>query len=1144
MSRVVHRAPLFSRSILGSGTSFFLRIATLALILAPAPALHAQTATGNIVGRVTDNSGAIVPGAQVTALNPEKGLTFHTVTDQEGMYRFYYLAPATYTLTVTQPGFSTVVRPGIQLQSNESPEVDIQLQVGALTEKVQVDATSPLVETTTATTGSILPGRQMNTLPIMQRYTWMTMYLMPDVTSMNGFHIDGQRDRGIGYTVDGIPGTQPVIGGVATNRIVSTTPNAIEEVKLASTVLPAEYGHSAGGLLSATYKSGTNRFHWEGEDRYVNNAMLHRAYFNLGNAPFGYHELSSLVSGPVFIPKVYHGANKTFFLFGWSMHHERYNQSTFSSVPTPDELNGDFNFGGKGYPIYDPATTMQLPNGSWTSSPFAGNIIPKSRFDPAIVKFLSNQPWDAPNNLGGSGSLTATGPVQNYGATSSYYSYRYRYDAKVDHNFSDKNRIFGRYSQILNRAVGDQIGINWRILDGSAVLQPVDQENAVISDTEIFSPNLINEARLGFNRWRLSRTPPGLNQNWAQMLGIPGVSGATFPTFEDSTGAYFFNTQFPGGVLDQVSQSYTFQDTVTLVRGSHSFRMGYEILRSTANVLPQNSPGGTFYFGGTGYPFTPKTGNDFAALLLGSVTRATFSSDLATWLPRWWSHALFFQDDWTVNRRLTLNLGLRWSYESPFETKYGQQSEFDPTATDPLTGMLGAITHPSGGLNRSNYKHFQPRIGAAYKITDNLVFRGGFAATAVDLFTPNLAQNFQEYTTNVTVQNPSGNPSPAFYLSQGPGTLNYTILPNGTSPYVAGAGGNYSGRTAERIDPNLSNPYTMNWNTTLQYQFKPDWLLELSYEGSAGVGLLEAWNINTIPFGISTSPTTLNTIFANQQNYRPFPNFGEIDQWGNFGHSTYHAGTVKLTKRFSHGFTISSFYTRSKAIDDCDNDMLCTGETYYNRGLEKGRAGYDLTNRTVTYATYALPLGKGRKFMDRGGILDYIFGGWNVTWVQTYQSGLPVTFTMSGSPYNYLPGNQTATGLRPNQILPNSQVVVPNWSIGDRFATSIENPIWNINAFAYPAAFTAGTLGRNTVNGPHLVWSQASAAKEIRIRELATLQLRYDINNIFKNPNFVNPTSVVNLTSPGLFGKPTATQGGWCCLGGQFVATFVAKLIF
>ena len=460
--------------------------------------------------------------------------------------------------------------------------------------------------------------------------------------------------------------------------------------------------------------------------------------------------------------------------------------------------------------------------------------------------------------------------------------------------------------------------------------------------------------------------------------------------------------------------------------------------------------------------------------------------------------------------------------------------------------MPGAITHPTSALAAGNYNHFQPRIGAAYRLRDNMVFRGGFGLTTIDLFTPTLAQNFEEYTSNVTVQQPSGNPAPAFFLSQGPGPINFNVLPNGTSPFV-GANCNSTAitgcasRTAERIDPNLHNPYAMNWNATYQWEFRPEWMLELNYIGSAGVGLLEGWNINTIPLNISTDPNVLKAIYANQQPYRPFPNFGEIDQWSNFGHSTYHSGSVKLMKRFSHGFTLTSFYTRSKALDECDNDKVCTGETFYNRALEKGRANFDITNRTVTYVTYALPIGRGRQFMNKGGVLDYVFGGWNVTWVQTFQSGLPVMFTMAGSPNQYLPGNGV---LRPDQIGPNSSVIVPNWTIGDRFATSIENPIWNVKAFAYPAAFTAGTLGRDTINGPHLVWSQASASKDIHIREIATLQIRYDINNIFKNPNFVNPSSVVNLTSPGLFGKLTSTQGGWCCLGGQFVATLAAKLTF
>jgi hypothetical protein len=337
----------------------------------------------------------------------------------------------------------------------------------------------------------------------------------------------------------------------------------------------------------------------------------------------------------------------------------------------------------------------------------------------------------------------------------------------------------------------------------------------------------------------------------------------------------------------------------------------------------------------------------------------------------------------------------------------------------------------------------------------------------------------------------------------------------------------------------------MNWNATYQYQFASNWLMEASYQGSAGIGLLEGWNINTVPLNISSNPATLQNIYANYQKYVPYPNFGAVTEWSNFGHSTYHSGTIKVQKRFAQGLTFMSFYTFSKAIDDCDNDGLCAGQTFYDRSLEKGRAGFDITNRSVTYATYDLPLGRGRHFMNRGGVLDYLFGGWTITWAQTFQSGLPVTFTMAGSPYNYLSGNTTTTaGLRPDQILPNSQVIVPNYSVGQRFETQYENPLWNVNAFAYPAPFTLGTLGRNTIDGPALAWSQASGSKIFTFRERVHFEVRYDINNVLKNPNFVNPSSVVNLSSPGLFGKPTSTLNGWCCLGGQFVGTLGLKLTF
>ncbi len=509
----------------------------IAFCLVSSGPLLAQTATGTIIGHLTDSSGAVLPGVQVTAVNPEKGLTSKTVSDEQGIYHLFYLAPATYNLIFEKAGFAKLDREGVELRSNDTLTIDLQLNVGNVMERVEVQGVPPMLETATATTGTVLSGTQMNALPIMQRYTWMTMYLMPGVTSMNGFHIAGARDRGIGYSMDGISGTEPIRGGVATNRIMSTTQNAIQEVKIVTTVLPAENGHSAGGMLSATYKAGTNAFHVESEDRYVNNAMLHRAYFNLGNAPFSYHELSDLVSGPVIFPKLYNGRNRTFFLFGWSQHNEHYDQQLFADVPTPAQLGGDFSFGGKGYPIYDPASVRQDAGGNWVSTPFAGNIIPKSRFDPAVVNFLSHNPWNPPNDLGGGQFVDSSGPHLNIGANGSYTSVRTRFDVKIDHNISDKNRFFARYSHVMNRSRGtaSAIALNWPLLDGAYVLAPIDQINGVVSDTHVFGPSLVNEIRLGVNHRKESRTPPGLNENWGQQLGIPGISGVTFPSLFDSS---------------------------------------------------------------------------------------------------------------------------------------------------------------------------------------------------------------------------------------------------------------------------------------------------------------------------------------------------------------------------------------------------------------------------------------------------------------------------------------------------------------------------------------------------------------------------------------------------------------------------------
>ena len=272
------------------------------------------------------------------------------------------------------------------------------------------------------------------------------------------------------------------------------------------------------------------------------------------------------------------------------------------------------------------------------------------------------------------------------------------------------------------------------IFDYNFTPQPIDQRQVVISDTLTLNPTTINEIRVGVNRRFLIRQPESLNDNWAGKLGIPNVAGDTMPSFLTSTGGQLI-FRFPEGESLDVNEALSLQENFTKVRGRHTFKTGYEILRTRLNSHLSAQPGGIYRMGGTEFPFRPNTGNSFASFMLGAVVRADFTQALATWLPRWWSQALYFQDDWKVTPRLTLNLGVRWQYESPFNTKYGQQSQFSPDATDPLTGRKGALLHPTGSLAARDLNNFQPRVGMAYSFAKNWVFRGGFAVNTLDLWT-------------------------------------------------------------------------------------------------------------------------------------------------------------------------------------------------------------------------------------------------------------------------------------------------------------------------------------------------------------------------------------------------------------------------
>ena len=1113
-------------------------VRTGVLFLFAVSAASAQTTgTATIVGSVSDSTGARVPAAKVTVVNTETQFVSSSVATAEGDYYVPYLSPGTYRLTIEVPGFRQYVREGITLRTNEMPRIDVQLEVGNVADSIKVTASAPLLETETSATGQILEGETIVKIPILQKYAFRILLYLPGTTNINGQHVVGQRERSLGYTLDGIGGKEPVRSNFNTNQVTSSTIDALQEVKLFTTGMPAEFGHSAGGLLSTVFKSGTNSLHGSAEDRYIQKAMIHRTRVEqlARTNPFTYHELSATLGGPIYFPKLYNGKNKTFFFFGFQRHHEKASETYTGDVPSPEMYAGDLSFGGRGNPIYDPLTTTQDANGNWIRQPFANNRVPQDRIDPVIRNFLAKNPFTPAN---AAGFTDARGVHENLVTLTRYRSYRTRFDGKVDHQFTANHKIFGRYSQVRHRSYQDRWTpeIAWADIDFRAVPIPIDQRNIVISDTATLSATTINELRFGMNRRRFTRQPPTIGQGWARQLGIPNVPDGTFPDFRTSSGGRIYRMD-SFSASAQVSEDFTFQENLTRIAGRHTLKAGYELLRTRFNSVLEDNPSGIYRLGGTDFPFRSNTGNDFASFLLGTVTRADFTKAFASWLPRWWSHALYLQDDFKPTHTLTLNLGLRWSYESPFQSKYGQQSQFDPAATDPITGRIGAITHPKGALARSDWNNFQPRVGLSWNFRPDKVFRASFGMISQDLLTNDINQNFDEYLATAVVQQPTGDPRVAFRLSQGPPSINFVTNPDGSVPFI---GSSFTGRNASWFDPNMRLPYIMNWSAGVQWGFATNWLAEVTYQGSSGVGLQNAWDINAVPLDISSDPARLQQIFQATQNFKPYPQFDAIRLYSNFGHNSYHGGTLRVEKRYSSGVHLNAFYTLSKALNDADNDGDASGVTYYNRRLEKGRANYDIRHRFVGVTTYELPFGKGRHFMNRGGVLNAALGGWEIAWTQTLQSGPPFSITFADSPFNYLPGTR-----RPNQIAPDART--PNWDTGpNKFPTSAQNPYLNIGAFEYPAAFRPGSLGRNTVEAPGLNWTQFSLSKQWSILERARFILRWDVNNAFKSPNYGQPNNTFSTRNPLPFGRVgTSTRGGFSDVGtANFNSVLVLRLEF
>ena len=1101
--------------------------------------------TGIITGRVLDPTGAVVVGAKVSIVSAATTNEATSQTNGEGLYRFVALRPGAYRVTITAAGFKKFMQENVDLRVGATLPINASLEVGATSDTVEVTSASPLLETETSAAGQILEGDFFYRMPLYQRNAKGVMYITPGVTvggfgysgGLGGFQINGESSNRIGFFEDGMYGVSPNNNGYTTDTIQNT----IDEIKILTTALPAEYGHSAGGAITVVKKSGTNQLHGLLSEFGRVGAMQHRRFFQIyrwGQPQPGktvgdrllFQMPDANISGPIYIPKVYDGRNKSFFLFAFQRLIEKQGIQSTYTVPTALARQGNFNYTGSTVainPIYDPRTTVKNADNTWSRQPYAGNIIPQAFWDNASKKIMALDIW-APPNVAGSDSNS--GPQNNLLDSYQKRVFWENYSTRLDHQLTDKLKIWGNWTYNSRYERSTQPNIKNSYFDTSLNKSMNYQNTSGLGATYILSPTLISETRMTYYRFENPVSSVAYGTDWGPIFGIPNIDKNSMPNI--SANSILPNV---GNPSDNVSESFNFKEDVSKMRGVHAFKAGYDLIRMRGNSRTISNAAGTFTLAGTGGLLSngssmPNTGqNGLSQLLTGAVSSASFTVNLLSTLPRDWIHSLYFQDDWKIRRDITLNLGVRYSVESPMTNKYGQQSSFDPTLPDnTVAGALGVITHPTTPLTKKDWNNFQPRFGMAWNVKKNFVIRTGMSLSTVDLKAQNPPTNEYGSITSNNIVTPSGDYRPQTALSAGPivPIVFPTVRADGSIPF---SGTNYSGRGATWVDPNRRNPYTVNWNFNIQYGLGHNYLVSLEYAGDRGINNTENWEINNVSYDYAvnlrqTNPTSFSSMESNTQPYRPFTNFGGISYWTNGANSVYHAGTIKLEKRYSYGLSFLAFYTYSKSIDSSTGNMLVS------RTLDRARSSFDRTHSFNGSMNYELPIGKGRKFMNRGGVLNTLFGGFDMAWLYQASTGNPLTWGFGSSPNKYMPGivavrsngrpNSTgvAVGLRDGW----NDIGTDRWNQANQNSTIAGN---QTDYFYYPDAYTQGNVGRNTMDAQRFIAASFSASKEIKFKEHFTFQFRYDFQNPFSWYNLANPYTTFNPSSATNFGRIIPNSG-------------------
>jgi len=1164
-------------------------IAILAAASLWAPAGFTQESRGTIRGRVTDPSGGAAAGAQVEATNTETGVRVGSVTNAEGNYEIPYLLPGRYTVSVELSGFKKASREGIQVRVNDRLTVDFALELGSVGESITVRGETPLLEAASASLGAVMEGRQAVELPIAGGNAYHLARFAPGVVASGGHApgnptqdlasgalvVNGTRTGSSEAMVDGVPNTY---SGVST--YMAPPGDMVAEFRVQTTTYDASMGRATGAMVNLTTKAGTNKLH--GTGYYLDSRLRAVPWFSnrwlydtstgpitpekrqQANPGWLYLRWGGTSSGPVYLPKVYDGRNRTFWSFGYEGMKVQRQATVIATFPLPAQREGDFSqllALGAAYQIYDPfSAALETATGRVRRQPVPGNRLPASRLDPIARKIIGFYP---PPNVPGD----AEGR-QNYFQIENE-KWRYRSAAgRLDHNFSERWRVFLRVS-------GSEFDQRVRSYPTEAVgtwNNPTGYRVAMDSVYTISPATLLN-VRYGLVR----QTPYSAALHRGFDLTRLGFSPALIEEIKRKTD--YAGVSFPavsvdgytglGGAGGSLSSIYyhTFGVTVTRMQGGHSLRMGaeYRLMRengfSYGNVAPALNFSSTYTRGPLDTSPAAPIGQGLASLLYGIATSGSVSVNASRAEQSAFTGA-FVQDDWRVTPKLTLNLGLRYEYETPLTERFNRSlRHYDFQTPNPVEAaartayaaapipqispaafrVLGGLTFAGVGGNpralwAADTNNFMPRFGLAYQFTPRFVARAGYGVffTVMGVDRDDVNQGgFSQSTllvptldNGLTFRAPLANPFPDGIQT-----------PPGASLGML----TFLGRGVSTFNPNLRNGYMQRWSLNLQRQLPGQLVAEVGYIGNRGTKLASSRQLDGIPLQyLSTSPVrdqaAINFLndqvpnpfvgissfagtgltaarVARSQLLRPYPHFTGISFSTNDGFSMYHAMTLSVEKRFSRGLLFHSNWTWSKfmeAISYLNDADLRPAYTI---------SDLDATHRFVLTGIYELPVGRGRALLGKASrFWDLFAGGWQIQGSYEGQSGQPLGF-----------GNAIFNGKLADIVLPRSQRNADRW-----FNT--EAGFERRSAYQLGGNYRQFPLRFSGVRSDGINNLDASFMKKFRISERFTAQFRMEGINALNHVQFANPNTTPTSTA---FGTITAEKGH-----GQRQINFVWKLLW